>query len=101
MGTIAIAERSQEGHPMVMVMNSQRMISIQSKKRGKRYDYSHDLDEYGEANPLIAQEIFDRGGDLHAPMSEQLKSFVEDMWDMAQELDPWYITDPSEEEELN
>ena len=102
MGTIAICERSQNGLPMVMVMNPKRMISIQSKKRGKRYDYSHDLDEFGEANPLLAQEIFDRGG-INAPMSDQLQSFVEDMWEMAQELDPWFITDPVEEEdeELN
>jgi hypothetical protein len=100
MGTIAIAEKTQDGLPMVMVMNSQRMISIQSKKRtGRKRDYSHDLDDYYEANPLIAQEIFDRNS-VYAPMSQELQAFVDEMWEMAEELDPWFITDPVEVEDM-
>jgi len=93
MGKIEVTERQHEGLPMVMLMDSNRMISIQSrKKNGRRRDSSHDLDEYYEVNPLIAQEIFERGS-IHAPMSQELQAFIEDMWEMAEELDPWFITD--------
>jgi len=103
MGKIEICERSQDGHPMVMVMNSESMISILSKKRGKRYDPGHDLLNFSSVNPLLAQEIFDRGGtETGIGMSPELESFVAEMWDLAEDLDPWFITDPvEEEEELN
>ena len=86
-----IAERTVEGCPVQMVVNTNNTISVLGKKRnGRRRDDSHDVDEFYEVNPGMAEEL--RG--LSSPYDATLPwlaSFVAQMWAEAADLDPWYF----------
>lgn len=92
-----IAERTVEGCPVQMVVNANNTISVLGKKRpNHKRDDSHDVDEFYELNPSMAEEL--RG--LSSPYGATLPwlaAFIAQMWQEAAELDPWYCF---EEEEI-
>lgn len=88
-----ICERTRNGVPVEMVMDSEFLITVRCMKtQGKKRDANHDLDEFMEVEPFLANEILQRSS-AFAPMSCYLQSFVEQAWEEAEELDPWYVED--------
>ena len=92
-----IAEKSQAGTPVQMVINSNNTISVLSKKlNGHRRDRSHDVEEFYEVNPFMAEEIRQRKSP-YEPMLPWLAAFVLQMWEECAEIDPWYIVEDEAE----
>lgn len=93
-----IAEKTQAGTPVQMLLTGDNMISVVSKKRaGCKYDRSHDVVDFYEADPLTAAEL----RKLSSPYEQMLPwlmSFISQMWEEAADLDPWYIV---EDEDLD
>ena len=88
-----IAERTQAGTPVVMVVNDNNTISVLSKKQqGRRRDSSHDVLEFYEVNPFMAEEMRQQRSP-YEQMLPWLAAFVQQMWEEAAELDPWYIVE--------
>ena len=97
-----ICERVRLGTPVEMVMDSvDFLLSVRCKKeKGHKRDQSHDLPEFMEVEPFLAQEILDRATSFCVgPMSDVLKSFLDEVWEDVKDRDPWYI-DAVEREEF-
>ena len=91
MASNVIAERTQAGTPVVMVINSNNTISVLSKKQtGRKYDGSHNVEEFYEVNPMMAEEM------RESSALPWLASFIAQMWEEVEDLDPWYIIDEDE-----
>jgi len=86
-----ICEKEFNGIPVEMVMDcSEFLITVRCMKQGgKKREKEHDLDEFMEVEPYLAKEILERAS-AFSPMSGFLQSFVEQVWEEAEELDPWY-----------
>ncbi len=93
-----IAERLQAGTPVQMVINGDNTISVVSKSKvGRKHDCSHDVENFYEADPLLASEL----RKIKSPYEQMLPwvlSFIAQMWEEAADLDPWYIV---EDEDLD
>jgi hypothetical protein len=88
-----ICERTRNGVPVEMVMDVDFLITVRCMKQGgKKRDKEHDLDEFMEVEPFLANEILERASAFD-PMSCYLQSFVEQAWEEAEMLDPWYRED--------
>jgi len=93
-----IAERTQAGTPVVMVINSNNTISVLSKKQtGRKHDTSHDVEEFYETDPLLGAALKEISSP-YEPMASWIASFIAQMWEECAELDPWYIV---EDEDLD
>lgn len=92
-----IAEKSQAGTPVQMVLTGDNMISVVSKgKIGCRRDKSHDVENFYEVNPFMAEELR-RMKSPYEQILPWLASFIAQMWDEAAEYDPWYIVEDEAE----
>lgn len=93
MAATVIAEKTQAGTPVQMLLTGDNMISVVEKKQtGRRRDGSHDVEDFYEADPLTAAEL----RKLSSPYEQMLPwvlSFIAQMWEEVEDLDPWYITD--------
>lgn len=93
MAATVIAEKTQAGTPVQMVINGDNTISVVSKgKVGCRRDKSHDVENFYEADPLLASEL----RKIKSPYEQMLPwvlSFISQMWEEAAEYDPWYIVE--------
>jgi len=77
-----------------MVMDSvDFLLTVRCKKeKGHQRDASHDLPEFMEVEPFLAQEILDRATSFCVgKMSDVLDSFIQQAWEEVQERDPWYL----------
>lgn len=95
-----IAERTVEGCPVQMVIEANGTISVLGKKQpGRRRDDSHDVNEFYEVNPGMAEEL--RG--LSSPYASTLPwlaAFIAQMWEEVADLDPWYFQEEEIELEM-
>ena len=69
------------------------MISVVSKKQvGRKLDTSHNVEEFYEVNPFMAEEMRHIRSP-HEQLLPWLASFILQMWEEVEELDPWYIVE--------
>ena len=98
MAGIVIAERTQGNIPVQMLLTGDNMISVVSKSKvGRKHDCSHDVEDFYEADPLLASEL----RKIKSPYEQMLPwvlSFIAQMWEEVEDLDPWYIV---EDEDLD
>lgn len=97
-----ICEEVFHGIPVEMVMNSKDLsVTVRSKKQtGIRRDASHDLLDFFGIEPFLAQEVLKRSASLAVlPMSSFLQEFIQQAWEEAMDLDPWYMRTEAEDDE--
>lgn len=83
-------------------MNSKDLsVTVRSKKQvGVRRDPSHDLPDFFGIEPFLAQEVLKRSASLAVlPMSSFLQEFIQQAWEEAMDLDPWYMRTEDDEED--
>ena len=97
------AKDGENNQILVMGMDTEdNGIYITSKKKksyGRKIDNSHDIEYLEEVPPYLLPEILDRNS-MDDTMSPELTSFINAMWEMAAEEDPWYMTVLETEAEL-
>ena len=87
-----ICEQTRNGVPVEMVMDADFITVRVKKQNGRRRDQDHDLNDFYEVEPYLVEEILERSS-IFAPMSCFLQSFIQQVWEEAEDLDPWYIED--------
>ena len=85
-----ICEQTRNGVPVEMVMDADFITVRVKKQNGRKRDKDHDLNIFYEVEPYLREEILGRSS-IFAPMSSFLQSFIQQVWEEAEELDPWYI----------
>ena len=71
---------------MVMDRDDYTISLVTKKKRGVD---NHDICEVYELMPVLAMEVLDRTS-VQEPISELLLATIQDIVELAAEIDPWY-----------
>ena len=96
---IPVQEKNNGKQGIAIVMDDDNIISIVAKKiTGHKCDRSHELYEFRELPPFLAEEIRSRERANNEMMSPLLASFVKEIWEDAIDEDSWYEQFFKEEE---
>ncbi len=88
---VEVAEKKIAGTTMQIVMDEDGMVSIlPRKKSGRKVDHSHELNDFYEMLPHVMMEARDRRS-IDEAMSPMLLSAVTLIWEIAAEIDPWFL----------
>lgn len=88
---VEVTEKKIAGTTMQIVMDEEGMVSILSRKKsGRKADHSHELTDVYEMFPPLIMEVRDRRS-IDEAMSPMLLSAVTLIWEIAAEIDPWFL----------
>lgn len=73
---------------VVMIMDREDYTISLITKKNRGVD-NHDISEVYELMPVLAMEVLDRTS-VQEPISDLLLATIQDIVDLAAEIDPWY-----------
>lgn len=83
-------ERKYGKNSVQLVLDEESDTVAMRKKRASRGE-EHDIEELSELMPSLVIEVKDKCRTKdRGQFSHQLIQFIDDMWAMAAEIDPWY-----------